>query len=113
MLTDNFTSTTIDDITLLHCEGELDLATAPNLRQLVLDNVKPGAKIVIDLEKVTFVDSTGLGVLVGAVKRVSAQQGELILVANSTKVLKILEITGLTQVLHVVDSQEQAFKELA
>ena len=77
--------------------GELDAYTAPQLRK-VLDEVLDGsvARVVVDLQSTSFIDSTGLGVLVGAARKARGQQGELILDSPARSVHRVLKITGLT-----------------
>ncbi|NED58366.1 STAS domain-containing protein, partial [Micromonospora aurantiaca] len=58
----------------------------------------------VDMEKVEFLDSTGLGVLVGGLKRVRAHDGSLELVCTQERILKIFRITGLTKVFGIHDS---------
>jgi anti-sigma B factor antagonist len=65
-----------DGIEVVDVEGEIDIYTAPRLRELLIDLVsKNNYQIVVNLEKVGFLDSTGLGVLVGDLKRVRAHDG--------------------------------------
>jgi anti-sigma B factor antagonist len=79
--------------------GEVDVATAPRLREQLIELVNHGRHhIVVDLSDVEFLDSTGLGVLVGALKRVRTNSGELALVCSEPRILKVFEITGLTKV---------------
>ncbi|CAN5221533.1 hypothetical protein BH18ACT4_BH18ACT4_06720 [soil metagenome] len=94
---------------VLAVHGEVDVATAPRLREQVLALVADGYEhIVIDLEGVEFLDSTGLGVLVGALKRVRTHGGELSLVCTRPRVLKVFEITGLTRVFAIHGSVASA-----
>jgi anti-sigma B factor antagonist len=65
-------------------------------------------KIVVNLEKVGFLDSTGLGVLVGGLKRVRAHDGSLDLVCTREQILKIFRITGLTKVFGIYETVDQA-----
>lgn len=79
-------------------EGELDLATAPMLSEAVR-NVLDGARhIVIDLDRVTFMDSTGLSVLVSTRRKITSQGGSLALVCHDARCLRVLELTGLSRV---------------
>ncbi|MGH2684538.1 MAG: STAS domain-containing protein [Actinomycetota bacterium] len=64
--------------------------------------------MVVDLDDVGFIDSTGIGVLVGAVKRARSTDGDLTLVCTQRRILKVLQITGLTQVFSVFDSVDDA-----
>ena len=77
--------------------GELDAYTAPQLRK-VLDEVLDGsiASVVVDLRGTSFIDSTGLGVLVGAARKARSQDGELVLDSPVHSVHRVLQITGLT-----------------
>lgn len=89
--------------------GEVDVASAPGLREAVIRLVSEGhSHLVIDLEAVDFIDSTGLGVLVGALKRVRVKGGELRLVCTNSRVLKVFDITGLDAVFPRFDSVEAA-----
>ncbi len=98
-----------DGWAVLAVTGEVDVATAPRLREQLIDLVNEGQhRIVVDLEKVEFLDSTGLGVLVGALKRVRTHDGELALVCTESRILKVFEITGLTKVFPMHRSVDEA-----
>jgi anti-sigma B factor antagonist len=89
--------------------GEIDVYTAPRLRQTLIDLVEGGATdIVVDMEHVDFLDSTGLGVLVGGLKRVKDRDGEMKLVANQERILKIFDITGLSKVFPMYGTLDEA-----
>lgn len=94
---------------VLAVSGEVDVATAPRLRERLIALVSDGqTRIVVDLEGVDFLDSTGLGVLVGALKRVRTQGGDLALVCTEARILKVFEITGLTKVFAMHRSVDEA-----
>lgn len=98
-----------DGWAVLAVSGEVDVATAPRLRERLVSMVTDGQhRIVVDLEGVDFLDSTGLGVLVGALKRVRTHDGELSLVCTQPRILKVFEITGLTKVFSIHDSVDEA-----
>ena len=98
-----------DGIEVVDVEGEIDVYTAPRLRQTLIDLVEWGATdIVVDMEKVDFLDSTGLGVLVGGLKRVKDREGTMKLVATQDRILKIFDITGLSKVFPIFGSLDQA-----
>ena len=100
---------TKDGASVVTLRGEIDVYTAPRLRQTLIDLVEGGAtNIVVDMEKVDFLDSTGLGVLVGGLKRVRAHEGSLRLVCNQERILKIFRITGLTKVFPIHTSVDEA-----
>ncbi|MEZ5178146.1 MAG: STAS domain-containing protein [Acidimicrobiales bacterium] len=89
--------------------GEVDVATAPRLREQLIKLVNDQRfQIVVDLGGVDFIDSTGLGVLIGALKRVRTQGGELALVCTERRILKVFEITGLDRVFRIGGTVEEA-----
>lgn len=94
---------------VVSAEGEVDVSTAPALRQRLYE-LPESAKVVVDLSEVTFLDSTGLGVLVAALKRVreSDAGGDLRLVVTRPQVSKVLEVTGLSTVFSVFSSLDEA-----
>jgi anti-sigma B factor antagonist len=97
------------DANVVSLRGEIDVYTAPRLRQALIDLVEGGAKdIVVDMDRVDFLDSTGLGVLVGGLKRVKSNEGEMKLVVTQDRIMKIFDITGLAKVFPMFGSLEQA-----
>jgi anti-sigma B factor antagonist len=97
------------DHTVVVVGGEIDVYTAPKLREQLIDLVSAGHyHLVVDMEGVEFLDSTGLGVLVGGLKRVRAHDGSLRLVCTQERILKIFRITGLTKVFPIHASIEEA-----
>ena len=98
-----------DRWSVISLRGEIDVYTAPRLRQALIDLIEGGkSDILVDMSRVDFLDSTGLGVLVGGLKRVKAKDGSLEIVATQDKILKIFEITGLSKVFPIHDSVETA-----
>ena len=98
-----------DGIEVIDVQGEIDIYTAPRLRELLIDlAVKGSCQLVVNLDKVGFLDSTGLGVLVGGLRRVRAHDGSLDLVCTQPRILKILKITGLTEVFGIYQTSDQA-----
>jgi anti-sigma B factor antagonist len=88
--------------TLVSVAGEVDVYTAPRLRDCLYDLIGQGKHdLVIDFAEMDFIDSTGLGVLVGALKRLRQAGGDLALRRPSRATYKILEITGLTKVFKI------------
>ncbi|MGI8774621.1 MAG: anti-sigma factor antagonist [Actinomycetota bacterium] len=99
----------VGDHSVVDVKGEIDVYTAPKLREKLIELVSEGSyNVVVNLEGVDFLDSTGLGVLVGALKRVKAHDGNLALVCTQDKILKIFKITGLTKVFPIHDSVDAA-----
>jgi anti-sigma B factor antagonist len=96
-------------IEVIDVQGEIDMYTAPRLRELLIDLVSKGSyQLVVNLDEVGFLDSTGLGVLVGGLKRVRAHDGSLDLVCTQQRILKIVRITGLTKVFGIYQTVDQA-----
>lgn len=99
----------IGDCAVLKISGEVDVFTAPKLREQVVDLAAKGVvHIVADLSSVEFLDSTGLGVLVGGLKRLRTQDGSLSLVMTTDRISRIFKITGLTAVFASHDSVQAA-----
>ena len=90
-------------------KGEIDVYTAPKLREKLIELVSEGSyNVVVNLEGVDFLDSTGLGVLVGALKRVRSNDGDLYLVCTQPRIRKVFEVTGLTKVFSLFDTVDEA-----
>jgi anti-sigma B factor antagonist len=97
------------DWAIVDVEGEVDVFTAPKLREQIIALLTGGShRIVVNLEKVGFMDSTGLGVLVGGLKRVKEKEGTLALAGAHGTVLRVLNVTGLNSVFPMHDTVEQA-----
>jgi anti-sigma B factor antagonist len=98
--------------TVVTVSGEIDLATQGQLRGQLNDLVVAGeVDLVLDLSGVTFVDSTGLGALIGTRRRVHAFHGSLALVIPDESVMKVFTITGLEKVFDIHDNLEAALAE--
>lgn len=98
-----------DGWSVLAVGGEVDVATAPRLRERLVAMVGAGAhRLIVDLADVEFIDSTGLGVLIGARKRVSPHDGEVRIVCNESRIVRVFEITGLDRVFAMYDSVDDA-----
>src|SRR3974377_2139201 len=98
-----------DGIEVVDVEGEIDIHTAPRLRELLIGLVRQSnSHLVVNMEKVECLDSTGLGVLVGGLNRVRAHDGSLDLVCTRERILKIFRISGLTKVFGIHDSVDEA-----
>ena len=91
--------------TVVAVSGDVDVFTAPGLREALSGPTgETGRHVVVDLRKVEFLDSSGLGVLVYGLKRARERGGDLTLVCQQPNILRVLEITGLDKVLRVSDS---------
>jgi anti-sigma B factor antagonist len=90
---------------LLTVSGEIDLYTAPKLRE-ALSATDGGTDLAVDLRGVRFMDSMGLGVLIGARRRTVEGDGRFALVCTEGPVLRVLDVSGLTTVFEVVSTPE-------
>lgn len=94
--------------TLVVVRGEIDLYTAPLLRGELVDAVGDGGRTVVDMAHVEFCDSTGLSVLLSAMRRARERYGDLELAAVRPSVRRVLEVTGLDEVFTLHDSADLA-----
>jgi anti-sigma B factor antagonist len=91
-----------DDVWVISLTGEVDLYTAPEFKQQLVDVIgREPSHVVVDLSNTTFIDSTTLGVLVGGVKRLRPEGGQLSIVCDDRNITKIFEITGLNRVFPI------------
>ncbi len=109
----SLTTRTEGKATVVAVGGEIDVYTAPQLRERVVELVAAGSyDLVLDLSGVEFLDSTGLGVLVGALNRVRAHDGSLVLVLTAERILKVFEITGLRKVFPIYPTVDEAISSV-
>ena len=89
--------------------GEIDLFTAPEFKQRMNKPIENGvAKLVVDLSATTFIDSSSLGVLIGAHRRLKQRNGSLVVVCDNEAIVKTFKITGLDGVFTLVPSLDDA-----
>lgn len=88
--------------------GEIDVSGAPRLRDRLTEIITENPRVIVDLETVDFIDSTGLGVLVGALRRARSLDGEVRMVCTNSRLLKVFDITGLDEVFTIASSVEDA-----
>jgi anti-sigma B factor antagonist len=110
----NLTSEPIDDARqVVAVAGEIDLFTAPELKAALGEALESGrTRIVVDLTETTFLDSTALGVLIGAVKRLRSRDGVLTIVNTDANIAKTFEITGLDQIFTIRPTRDEAVEAL-
>jgi anti-sigma B factor antagonist len=98
---------------VIAARGEIDLFTAPELKQVITEVIENGERrVAIDLSEVSFLDSTALGVLIGAVKRLRSRGGALAVINTDSSIAKTFEITGLDQIFTIVASRTEALEAL-
>jgi anti-sigma B factor antagonist len=101
------------DAYVISLAGEVDLYTAPEFKQQLLDVIGQGGKdVIVDFSNTTFIDSTTLGVLVGGVKRLRSNDGQLALVCSDRNITKIFEITGLDRVFTIYPTRDEAVAQV-
>jgi anti-sigma B factor antagonist len=90
-------------------EGEIDVVSAPQLGRCLLGLAEEGKTgVVVDLSKVTFMDSTGLGVLLNGLRALGRRRGTLVLVSPNERVMRAFQITGFTNLMPIFHSREAA-----
>lgn len=92
---------------VVYVEGELDLHTAPPFKQIVDDELSNNALIqnlILHVDKVSFIDSSGLGVILGRYKLIAARGGHLVFVGCNPQVFRILKLSGMQKISKFVDS---------
>jgi len=104
----------LDDRThVIGVAGHVDLFTAPELKQRLVDTIEGGkTHVVVDLEQARSIDSTTLGVLISAVKRLRVRDGNLAVAAQDPTIVKTFRITGLDEVFPVAPTRGQALARL-
>ena len=92
-------------------DGELDLETAPIFKEIIekkLNQYEPINHLILDLQKVSFIDSSGLGAILGRYKRLSQQGGRLSAIRVSRQILRVLELSGLLRIMTIYEDRRQA-----
>jgi len=102
-----------EGVAVIALSGEADVYTSPRIKQEIVDLLNNGThKLVVDLTGVEYLDSTGLGVLIGGLKRARERDGDLKLVCDNVRILRIFEITGLTKIFDIYRSESEALDKL-
>jgi anti-sigma B factor antagonist len=103
------TKSTADGAFVIQVDGELDMYTAPRLKEALSDGIAQGyTRMVVDLTKVGFLDSTTLGILVGGLRRLRESDGELHLVVDHPHLVKMFRITGFDGVFSIHKTLSEA-----
>jgi anti-sigma B factor antagonist len=99
---------------LVAAGGEIDYAASPQLRELLARATNSrGAPVIVDLSEATFIDSTAIGVLVGAAAMLSEFGSEMAIVCTDEQILNIFGIVGLSEVVGISSSRDEALGSLA
>ncbi|HEX3467760.1 MAG TPA: STAS domain-containing protein [Candidatus Elarobacter sp.] len=103
---------TIDELQVFELTGSLDIATSPTVRAALISASERGNhQLIVDLTKVDFLDSTGLGAIIGGQRRAREFHGEVRVVAKEGQILRLLRITGLLKVFAVYPTLDEAVRD--
>ncbi len=104
----------IGDVLLVRLEGELDHHSAEKLRVQVEEQLDSGnvKHLVFNLEALTFMDSSGIGVMLGRYKKIRAIDGEMIVCAISPPVKRLFELSGLFKIIRLEETEQLALETL-
>jgi anti-sigma B factor antagonist len=99
---------------LIALRGEIDVHSAPRLGSRLFGLVEDGtSRVIVDLSDVTFIDSTGIGVLLNALRHFSLRHARMVLVCPTERVLRPFQVTGLIRRLTIFENREHALAGLA
>lgn len=106
--------TTKDDVLIIRLKGELDHHTAEKLKEQVEQRLedKSVRHILLNLADLSFMDSSGLGVILGRYKQISQKGGQMIVCAISPTIYRLFELSGMFKILHIAEDEEQALHTL-
>jgi anti-sigma B factor antagonist len=96
---------------LVRFTGDLDTVSTPDIRE-AFAQLQPGKLVIVDLEAVTFLDSAGLGALIGGVRQIRAMGGDAVLCHPSRPVARVLQMTGVDRLVTVAPSVTDALAAL-
>ncbi len=103
-----------DEVGIVVLGGEIDIYSAPQFKEVLVNGIEGGARrVIVDLSRVTFIDSTALGVLVSGAKRVRPRNGNLDIICADENIIRIFEITGLDRIFGIYPSRSEAMKAVA
>lgn len=94
---------------VLDLTGEVDSYNSPKLRETMVALIEEGnPHLLINMTGVDYIDSTGLGTLVGGLKRASEKNGTIRIVCPNEQIYKVFNITGLVKVFSIFDNEQAA-----
>ena len=101
----------VKDIPVMDLSGEVDAYTCSRLREAMIEVIDDGGSdLVVNMKDVEYIDSSGLGTLVGGLKRVSERQGTIAVCGTNSQIKKVFDITGLIKVFPLYSDEEEAVK---
>lgn len=107
------TRTVREGIPAVDVHGEIDVYTSPRVKETINGLIQEGHHhLIINLEGVRYIDSTGLGVLIGALKKVREHKGRIMLICTNPQIKKIFNITGLVKIFEIYQDEDEASRAL-
>ncbi|HOK53255.1 MAG TPA: STAS domain-containing protein [Armatimonadota bacterium] len=104
----------VEGVPVIELSGELDSYTCSQFRDAMIDIIEQGhPSVVVSMAEVEYIDSSGLGTLVGGLKRASEKGGRIAVVCRSNQIRKVFEITGLEKVFPLFEDETEAARSLA
>lgn len=101
------------NIPIVALSGDIDTYTCAKLREAIVDLINEGdLRVVINMSNVNYIDSSGLGTLVGGLRRVNEKNGELAISSATPQLLKVFNITGLSRVFDIFENEGDAVRSL-
>jgi len=105
---------TVNDVVILDINGEIDLYNAPDIKDTIKNLIDSGKRqVIINLEKVSYIDSSGIGVLISSLSNLKKVGGALKIINVYASVKKVFELTKLTSFFEIYDSEDEALKTFA
>lgn len=102
------------EVPVIDLSGEVDAYTSARFREAMVDLIEDGApNLIISMMKVEYIDSSGLGALVGGLKRSTEHGGKILIVCDNPQIRKVFEITGLEKVFPLFDIEAEAVQVIA
>ncbi|MGF7184983.1 stage II sporulation protein AA (anti-sigma F factor antagonist) [Desulfitispora alkaliphila] len=106
---------TVDQVLVIEIDGDMDLIVAEKLKDQVakLMGQHQCKHLIFNLKKVAFIDSSGLGLILGRYKYVTEKGGQVLIVEPQPQVKRILEMSGLEKIMGIYENETEAFAEMA
>lgn len=110
----DITKKTKGDIVILEIVGEIDLYNAPEIKDIISKLIEERCyNVIIDLEKVSYIDSSGIGALISSLSNLKKYHGGLKIINVYASVRKVFELTKLTSFFEIYDSEEEAIQSFS
>ncbi|MFQ3549438.1 MAG: STAS domain-containing protein [Armatimonadota bacterium] len=98
-----------DKIAIIELAGEVDAYTSSKFKEVMIEQIESGSShLIVNMENVEYIDSAGLGALVGGLKRASEHNGKIVVVCSKPQIKKVFEITGLERVFPIFNDEVSA-----